>query len=418
MKLLVTQVLALALAASPTLAQDDAGTEATPPEENPPPRAEARAESAVRDPAPPRAAGCAERAYPIARASVVRVESGGRRGAGVITADPRHVATAIWIVEHGHGIDITDVDGNRRHARIVLTSDSDGLALLELDSALPGPVLSIASWDQVPIGAEVVVVGVPNQGAPRMAPESARGTAPWAASTGIVASRSDRALQTDAAIGAPIGSPIVDCEGALIGIVGRRIDSPSGAYVHMPAAPAIVDLASRAEHPEGYGGRWALTGGLALGALYEDPQWLLGGSLSIGVIALDSVILAARAHYYYMEDSPLGSDVLSQSRDRFRGDAFLAWRQILVIGSFAMHFELGAGASVTRTRERTRHARIEDDGAGNAVIRWRETSIEGWSVRPLAILNLLHGPVVISYALELDVDRLHLTHVFGLGARM
>ena len=112
-------------------------------------------------------AGCAERAYPIARASAVRVASGGRHGAGVIVLDGRHVATALWIVEHGHGIEVTDADGNQRHARIILTADEDGLAMLELDAALPGRPLGVAEWEAVRVGRPVVVVGVPSPDAPQ-----------------------------------------------------------------------------------------------------------------------------------------------------------------------------------------------------------------------------------------------------------
>ena len=362
-------------------------------------------------------AGCAERAYPIARASAVRVASGGRHGAGVIVLDGRHVATALWIVEHGHGIEVTDADGNERHARIILTADEDGLAMLELDAALPGRPLGVAEWEAVRVGRPVVVVGVPSPDAPRGAPGMARGTAPWAASAGIVSARGDRAIQVDAALSAPIGSPIVDCDGALVGVVGRTLESPMGSYVVMPGVPAIIDLASRADHPEGYGGRWALTGGISLGAVYEDPQWLWGASITLGVIALDAVVLAVRGHYYWNDDSPLGGDVLSVHRSRIRGDAFLAWRQILVFGRMAMHFELGAGASVTRWREETRRGEI-DSSTGAPTLRWTATNQEDWSVRPMVLLNLIHGPAILSYTLELDIDREHLMHVFAAGVRM
>ncbi|MDQ3035977.1 MAG: serine protease, partial [Myxococcota bacterium] len=288
----------------------------------------------------------------------------------------------------------------------------------ELDAALPGRPLPLAPWDGVHVGMPVVIVGTPSDHLPRGVPDSLRGTLPWAVSEGVVSGRGERAIQTDARIGSMLGSAIVTCAGELVALLGTAHESfGGGLVVHaMPAVPALADLVSRLDRPEGYGGRWNLTGGLAIAATYEDPEWLWGASLNVGLIGLDAFILGARFSYFFQNETPVGTDVLSQHDDRFRGDAFVGWRQILAFGRFAMHFELALGASVTSVRSQTRRGEIVDD-MGTPALRWRDDETQFWSVRPMAVVNLLHGPMLISYTIEVDIDREHVVHVFQLGAR-
>ncbi|UJR81407.1 S1C family serine protease [Sandaracinus amylolyticus] len=411
-------VLAVALVAPSVLVSRLASAQdvSPPPVETPPPP--------VETPPPPTpetvvapATTCAGQAHTRARDSVVHVESGGRSGAGVLVVDSRHVVSVLRIVEQGHDITVTDAQGNRRRGHIVLTADSDELVMIELDAPLPGTALPIAPWDVVSVGMPVVLVGAPASEAPRFLPGTFRGTLPWAVSEGVVASRGERAIQTDARISTMRGSPIVTCAGEVVAILGPAHDRMMGPTVHsMPAVPALVDLTSRLASPEGYGGRWNLTGGLALGAVYEDPDWLWGGTLMIGVVGLDAFVLVGRFSYFYSSFEPTGSDVASVTKDRIRGDAYVGWRQILVFGRMAMHFELALGASVTRWSREARVAEIVDEGAG-PVIRWRDDETDDWSVRPMAVINLMHGPMLLSYTLEYDVDREHFMHLFNVGAR-
>lgn len=417
--------------ARPLAAQDTAAQTPTPAETQPtttpvvtPPQTTSEIElrsGAIADDAatPVVVETCAAQAERLARDAVVRVTSGGRWGAGTLVADAAHVVTPLRIVEQGHGIEVTDGAGNRREAHIVLTADADGLAMLELDAPLPGRPLPLAPWEIVQVGVPVVLVGVPGEDLPRGLPQSFRGTLPWAASEGMVAARGERGIQADLQVRTMRGSPIVTCAGELVAMLGDAHEIfGGGPTVHaMPAVPAIADLVSRLDHPEGYGGRWSFTGGLAVAATYEDPAWLWGASVQLGIVAVDAVLLAGRFSYFWANDQPTGSGVISTHEDRFRGDAYLAWRQILALGRFAMYFELGLGASVTRVRSESRRAEIVDT-MGVSAVRWSESVAESWSVRPMAVLNLLHGPVMLSYTLEVDVDREHVVHVFTVGGRM
>lgn len=415
------------LVASPLTAQEPPPVEPPAPEQveppppprtpPPPPRVEMRPSPATETAPPLAPETCSAQAYERARGAVVRVLSGGRVGQGALIADSAHVVTPLRVVEQGHGVDVIDADGNRRRARIVLTADSDGLAMLELDAALPGRPLPLAPWDGVHVGMPVVLVGAPSDHMPPRAPELLRGTLPWAASEGIVSARGPRAIQTDATVGTIAGSPLVSCAGELVALLGPSHELMQGPVVHtMPGVPALADLVSRLDRPESYGGRWNFTGGLALAGTYEDPGWLWGASLHVGLIGLDAFILGARFSYFFQNEDPVGTDVLTVHDDRYRGDAFVGWRQILAFGHFAMHFELALGASVTSVHRETRRAEVAVEG-GAPVLRWRDEETQFWSVRPMAVVNLLHGPMLISYTLEVDIDREHVVHVFQLGAR-
>jgi hypothetical protein len=36
----------------------------------------------------------------------------------------------------------------------------------------------------------------------------------------------------------------------------------------------------------------------------------------------------------------------------------------------------------------------------------------------MAVVNLLHGPLIINYTFEVDIDREHVVHLWNLGFRM
>jgi hypothetical protein len=84
------------------------------------------------------------------------------------------------------------------------------------------------------------------------------------------------------------------------------------------------------------------------------------------------------------------------------------------------HFELGAGASVTSLEQRTRSGLV-DTSTGAPTLRIAEESRQRWAVRPMLVLNVEVGPLLIGYSVELDIDtslgRYRVQHLFDLGAR-
>jgi hypothetical protein len=374
------------------------------------------------------AALCAETAHDRASASVVRVESGTAVGSGFLVLDASHVVTSFRTVRDGHGVRVVDHAGNARGARVIVTAPDDDLALLALATPLGAEPLPIADAEGLRVGMRIVAIGHPYLRGRDQIALGLRGEGLFeqTLSEGVVSALGPRSLSTDARLASgSVGGPIVDCEGQVAGAVSvARVGMMEQVFLGASAV-ALADLVSRAEHEEGYGGRIGPFFGIGIAAAFEDPGWPLGLYAVVGLNVLDAFVLAGRIHYLQREDSPPSAEgVLSTYDQRYRGDAFVAWRQLVTFGPGAgFHFELGAGASVTSLHRRTRTATI-DDSTGTAVLRTSDAEVQRWAVRPMLVLNVDVGPLMIGYTVELDVqprsglsDLLRVQHVFDLGAR-
>jgi S1-C subfamily serine protease len=367
---------------------------------------------------------CARTAHQHAGASVVRVESGTEVGSGFLVIDASHVVTAFRTVRDGHSVRVVDHGGNARNARVVATAPDDDLALLVLASALSAPPLSLADGETIVVGQSVLAIGHPYvRGRDRLALGiRGEGLFDQSLSSGIVSAVGPRSISTDAQLASgSVGGPLVDCEGRVLGAVSiATIGMDERIYVGASSV-AIADLASRVSTEESYAGRIRLTWGLGIAAAFEDPGWPMGLWGLLGLDVFDVFVLAGRIHYLQSESSPTGSEVLSVFDQRYRGDAFVAWRQLVNVGpGMGFHFELGAGASVTSLHQRTRTGDI-DVVSGDPTLRITETERQRWAVRPMLVLDVEVGPLFIGYSVELDIDtalsRYRVQHVFDLGAR-
>lgn len=394
-------------------------TTSEPPRE-PPPDVEMPNEAAIASaaamPAPTESA-CAQNVYSTARGSVVRVESGTRIGSGFIVVDSSHVITSFRLVRDGHGVRVVDPDGNARNATVINTAGDDDLAMLELASPLPAQPLAIASWDTVHVGEPVVALASSLVGGSHhrvMGGPQTQGLFDWAIAAGVVSAVGDRAIQTDIALdGGSSGGPILDCRGEVVATVSVAFAGMDEIYLGA-GVPALADLVSRVEHPEGYGGRVAFFFGLGVSAGFEDPGWVYGGYLQLGMTALDYFVLSGRFHYLRRDDSPDGTGTLSSSNQRFRGDAYAGWRQLVNVGpGMGFHFELGLGASVSSVQTSERFAVVT-----GGMIDIRHADQQNWAVRPMAVLNLQFGWFQISYTAEWDPTRQNVMHLFDLGIRL
>lgn len=369
------------------------------------------------DVAAPTESACAQSVYARARASVVRVESGTRVGSGFLVVDASHVITSFRLVRDGHGVRVVDPDGNARNASVINTAGDDDLAMLELASPLPGVPLPIASWDAVQVGIPVVALAHSLVGARHrvMGGPQTDGLFDWAVAAGVVSAVGDRSIQTDIALdGGSSGGPILDCTGHVVAAVSIAFAGIDQVVYLGSGVPALADLVSRVEHPEGYGGRVAFFFGLGVATAFEDPGWVYGGYLQVGLTALDAFVLSGRFHYLMRSDEPSGIGTLSSQTDRLRGDAYAGWRQLVTLGpGMGFHFELGLGASVSSVHDTARVATID---AG--MIRIATTEHQLWAPRPMAILNLQFGWFTISYTAEWDTTRMNVMHLFDLGFRL
>jgi hypothetical protein len=312
---------------------------------------------------------------------------------------------------------VVDPDGNVRNATVMNTAADDDLAMLALTSPLPGAPLELSDWSALHVGSPVVALAHSHLGGRRriMGGPQTEGLFDWAAAAGVVSAIGDRAIQTDIALSdGSSGGPILDCSGRVVATVSIAFAGMEPIFLGS-GVPALADLVSRVEHAEGYGGRVGFQIGLGIAAAFEDPGWVYGGYLQLGLTALDAFVLGGRFHFLMRNDEPSGTAVLSENQQRFRGDAYVGWRQLVTLGpGMGFHFELGLGASVTSVQEDRRVAMID---ATNA-IRIVSGSHQQWDVRPMAVLNIQLGWVLIGYTAEWDPSRQHVQHLFDLGFRL
>ena len=366
---------------------------------------------------------CAEEVHVRASAAVMRVQSGTAVGSGFLVLDGSHVVTSFHTVRDGHDIRVVDHEGNTRSARIVVTAPDDDLALLLLATPLSAEPLAIAEPSSVHVGQHVVALGHPwIRTGDRIALDlRGEGLFEQTLSEGIVSAVGPRALQSDVQFAeGSVGGPMVDCETHVVGAVSLAHVGMEPVYV-AASALAVNDLVSRAAHEEGYGGRVTPYVGLGLALATEEGSMGFGAYGLVGLNVFDSFVVAGRLHFLTQDDASSGSEVLSVGQRRYRGDAYLGWRQLITLApGLGFHFELGAGASVTSLHTRTRSGLIDDTGA-MPVLRITDVERQRWAVRPMLVLNFDMGPFMIGYTLELDIDtsasRYHVQYVLDFGAR-
>lgn len=368
--------------------------------------------------------GCGRIAFERANASVVRVESGTRVGSGFVVLDASHVVTAFRIVRDGHEVRVVDVEGNARSARVVGTAPDDDLALLALQSPLDVSPLALAPPERLAVGMPIVALGHPWVSVRDRVDLGIRGEGLFSQSlsSGVVSALGPRSLSTDAQLASgSVGGPLLDCRGDVVGAVSVATLGQGERIYVAASSVAIRDLVSRAADEQPYAGRVRLTFGLGVAMAFEDPGLPMGVYGLVGLNAYDAFVLAARFHYLEAGTDPVGSDILYLYDQRYRGDAFVAWRQLVSFGrGMGFTFELGAGASVTYLQQHQRLGRVVDEG-GIAALRLEQRAYERWAVRPILVLNVELGPIAIGYSVELDIDtshdRYHVEHLFDLGAR-
>lgn len=368
-------------------------------------------------------ATCIGAVFARARPGIVRVESGLAVGAGFVVIDASHVVTSLSLVADGHGVRVLDVDGNARSARVIATAGDDDLALLELGSPLSVEPLELAEWEGLEVGREVVVASFAMGRAGRG--RSGHGEYELGLTSGAVNALGERAVQVDAHP-AVVGSPMLDCDGRVVGVAARRMMFAEDPFTFGAGSGAVADLVSRVGHPEPHGGRVRLFLGLGLSLAWEDlppdaePDLLAGGYLQVGITALDNFVLGMRGHFVTGSTEPSGSDVLRRDARRFRVDAYAGWRQLVSFGGgIGFHFELALGASASLLRDQSRRITL-DPIAG---LRLVDAMTERWRVRPLAMISIEIGWFVVAYQLELELEDRgslgsgggHAYHLFTIG---
>lgn len=228
-------------------------------------------------------------------ADVVRLAVGAASCSGVRLDDQGHVATAWHCVANAPRPRVETRDGQRFKARVVASAPSDDLAILLVEGLGPGgrplrvePVLP---------GQAVLAIGHPFGGEPDPAGPY-EGTLSWSLAQGIVSAVGPRLVQTDAALNpGTSGGPVFDEEGAIVGIVSRKLPGEGVSFlVHVDRLRELVDEPRGAHR---VGGSLALGLGMPIpmtgtGAVAFGPRVELVLRDRIVVGALFAVPLDAR----------------------------------------------------------------------------------------------------------------------------
>jgi hypothetical protein len=339
--------------------------------------------------------------------SVVLLEAGAKMGSGFCFSSPRHVLTALHVVDDASEIVVRTASGARYRAEVVTFSEEHDLALLELPPAAE-PLRPLEAKRAASVGEPVAVIGHPLANLARVEPRL-RGLLEWSLSEGVVGAVSGSWLQTDAALNPGIsGGPVLSEDGRVIGVVSARLNDAQniGMISRIGRAQEMLQRPARGAPPR----RVVRLGKAEVGVVVQwGEETLTGVEGGLGLRFFDDLVLDGRAGFLYGPAEPDEATVLSSQLRRFMLEAAGGYAWALT-ASTSLWLELG----VSLARDRQTDTRFQSDGAAScaeppclvAGSVLSSTSVR-WHLWPMAVANLDWGPVRASYALQLDATLQH-----------
>jgi len=272
--------------------------------------------------------------------STVLVEQGSASCAGVLIDELGTIATAYHCVAPGGRPRVTMRDGTRSIGRVRGVDRRRDLAVLEVPGFAGAPFVPIAEQLPEP-GDRVEVYGHP-YGA-LMPAGFMSGTLRWSVSAGIISAVGDVALQLTAPVNpGNSGGPAVDSDGALVGIVSRRLGGDGMGFAGR--ADALAPLI------EGEPRRLGPLGGTVAAEVVVQSNGIsalpisLGGRLEVALrdrfVISGSVVGAVGARWQAVQFGPV-------EHEPFEGRAAL--RQRIGRGPWATRVDLWGGIGAIET---------------------------------------------------------------------
>lgn len=268
--------------------------------------------------------------FTSARGSVVRIANGGSWGAGFVWKTPRHIVTAMHVVERARSFDIVFGDGSKGRARIVAGDRVSDLAILELEGNAPNLTpLELVDPASLPLGAPVIAIGHPF--AAENTDPREEGLRTWTITRGVLGARNAHQIQVDAPINpGNSGGPILDCAGRVIGVV-----STGKGTLSFAASPGEVLALDRSRRMPGLSFvPTAFKFRLGLSARISDFA-SYGPLADVDVAFFDNVHLMVRATGLLRLTSTVDADRVITSRTGVQlyagaGYGFRIWKVLLL----------------------------------------------------------------------------------------
>ena len=194
--------------------------------------------------------------------SIPLVISGAQYCTGVLI-DSRTVATAYHCVVSGREPMLEWDDGKQEVASIVAVHPKKDLALLQIQKT-SRPILSVRK-EHVQRGEKVWALGHPF--AP-FATGNYQDVLRWSVSQGVISNTGKDLIQTDTALNpGNSGGPLVDQNGAIVGIVSHKMKAENLSFA-IPSA-AVLSLQKKPRKPSWMGGEWFVYPAASMGLQYD-----------------------------------------------------------------------------------------------------------------------------------------------------
>jgi S1-C subfamily serine protease len=337
-----------------------------------------------------------EHVYRATKPSVVRItRPDGALGTGFVFHDHTHVATALHVVDLGRDVRVEFPGGRSMDAEVVAVDEDHDLAILELAEATDASPL-LPRYD-VSVGSPILAIGNPYGDLARMSNEL-EGLLNFSVSQGIVSAKSDAYIQTDAVLSpGNSGGPMLTCDGRVIGVADRLLESRIGFGV------PVVHLSKLVQKLGGpkYHGRWlARDGALGL-AWHSDATSYLGFYLGGSVVGYDRIAITVRLGMAFAGKGETSEPIVDRSVRRIFGELSVGYRVLFLPYAMPTYFTIGGGFLTTFDRgEETRLALTTDTPPRLAATT---TSIRGGGIMPMAQAVLRFSSLEGSYGFALDV---------------
>jgi hypothetical protein len=347
--------------------------------------------------------------YQKARTSVVRVESAHGHGTGFFFHSPRHIATALHVVDVGRSITVRLFDKRSFEAVVVATDAKADLAILEIVDGQPNGTPLLPSTEKPDFGTPILIIGHP--AASREVLEARKGLLEWNPGRGIVTRLGEEWLQVDVVVnGGDSGGPVLDREGRVLGVISNSLGSLRFA---VPVA-RLEQLAPKIRRQGTFRGKWAFEGTFGLMTHVNTREVWLGPELGVGAVLFDRWTAGATLGLLWPVDEPdPPAPIVSRSRFRVIGELDLGYRFLLLEESpYQFYMRLTGGVAISSEDVNETSAAIVQSR-----LRITHTSTETPKGRPMLSASFFKGPTFLGYAVLFDVDHVQSTlHQVTVGA--